>query len=316
MLRRNVLIFQMGGLGDFILTWPLAVALGRIYPQSRIIYVTHKQKGDLARRVLRLEATDAEAGWHGLFADRGTLPPTTQSLLESAHAIYTFLPVTPTWHQNVERLNLLARRVEIDTHLVAGFTGHLTDRMLECLRNYPPERAALQQMLRSIADRGIGFKPTGGDDIVIHPGAGSLTKRWSLDRYVQLAAQINKPVRFVMGEVEREKFSAEDRQKLASAGTVRECNTALDLLNEISTAAAFIGNDSGPSHLAGIIGVPTIALFGPTDPVNWKPLGPRVQDLRHQPIANLSVSDVQKAIETMLVAAPVKTVKNENADED
>ncbi|HWP39838.1 MAG TPA: hypothetical protein VNL70_02845, partial [Tepidisphaeraceae bacterium] len=63
MLRRNVLIFHQAALGDFVVTWPIAMALSRIWPQSRIIYVTHGQKGALAERVLRVERADAEAGW-------------------------------------------------------------------------------------------------------------------------------------------------------------------------------------------------------------------------------------------------------------
>ena len=73
MLRRNVLIFHAGALGDFVLTWPFAVALGRIFPQSRIVYVTAGQKGKLAERALRLESADAEAGWHALHGG-GELP--------------------------------------------------------------------------------------------------------------------------------------------------------------------------------------------------------------------------------------------------
>jgi ADP-heptose:LPS heptosyltransferase len=41
-------------------------------------------------------------------------------------------------------------------------------------------------------------------------------------------------------------------------------------------AALFLGNDSGLTHLAAGVGAPTIALFGPTDPIVWAPLGPRV----------------------------------------
>ena len=68
MLRRNVLIFHSGALGDFILTWPLALALGRLFPQSRVFYVTARQKGLLAERVLRVESVDVETGWHHLFS--------------------------------------------------------------------------------------------------------------------------------------------------------------------------------------------------------------------------------------------------------
>ena len=43
-------------LGDFIITWPLAMSLSRLYPQSRILYITHGQKGELAEAVLRVES--------------------------------------------------------------------------------------------------------------------------------------------------------------------------------------------------------------------------------------------------------------------
>jgi hypothetical protein len=67
--RRNVLIFHSGALGDFILTWPLAVTLGRLLPQSRIFYVTHGEKGKLAEKVLGVESVDLESGWHHLFTE-------------------------------------------------------------------------------------------------------------------------------------------------------------------------------------------------------------------------------------------------------
>jgi heptosyltransferase-3 len=299
MLRRNVLIFQTGGLGDFVLTWPFAVGMARIYPQSRIIYVTHQQRGELARRVLRLESTDIETGWHGLFAEDGKLPAAAQRSIETSHTICTFLPVTPTWHLNLERINPLARRIEIDTRIAPDFFGHLTDKIVADLETHPPEKSALQQMLRSITDRGIGFKPTGGVDVVIHPGSGSPKKCWPLDRYLALAGklkQAGRSVRLITGEVEREKWSAADRQKLKATGSARDCDSCLDLLDEIKTAGWFIGNDSGPAHLAGMIGIPTVALFGPTNPSQWKPLGPQVKVLQHQPLADLSVEVVFNAL--------------------
>ena len=82
-----------------------------------------------------------------------------------------------------------------------------------------------------------------------------------------------------------------------SAGELKSCATYLDLLNEISTAAMFIGNDSGPGHLAGIIGVPTVVLFGPTDPAQWRPLGPRGNVLSAPIIEDLQVDDVVKLVE-------------------
>src|SRR5215212_3683324 len=89
--RRNILIFHLGALGDFVLTWPLALGLARLYPQSRIIYVTHSQKGKLAEKVLRIESTDIEAGWHHLFGTPSELPAGQRKMLEGAHSVFSFI---------------------------------------------------------------------------------------------------------------------------------------------------------------------------------------------------------------------------------
>src|SRR4029078_8229445 len=90
MLRRNVLIFPQAALGDFIVTWPLAMALSRIMPQSRVIYVTHSQKGKLAERVLHVESADAEGGWHTLLTDSPELPERSAKLLDGAQVVLSF----------------------------------------------------------------------------------------------------------------------------------------------------------------------------------------------------------------------------------
>ncbi len=48
----------------------------------------------------------------------------------------------------------------------------------------------------------------------------------------------------------------------------------------LARAGVFLGNDAGVSHLAAAVGAPTLALFGPTDPALWAPVGPRVKTLR------------------------------------
>ncbi|HEX4124552.1 MAG TPA: glycosyltransferase family 9 protein, partial [Tepidisphaeraceae bacterium] len=50
----------------------------------------------------------------------------------------------------------------------------------------------------------------------------------------------------------------------------------VELGEVIRSAGVFIGNDSGPGHVAGILGVPTVSIFGPGNTTGWRPLGPRV----------------------------------------
>ncbi|HAX44810.1 MAG TPA: hypothetical protein DCY80_19905, partial [Solibacterales bacterium] len=60
-----------------------------------------------------------------------------------------------------------------------------------------------------------------------------------------------------------------------------------ELIPYLATARAYLGNDSGPTHVAAALGLPTLALFGPTNPKVWAPRGRRVRvmDLRSSPRA-------------------------------
>src|SRR4051812_35885880 len=89
--RRNCLVLHSGALGDFVLSWPLVMALGRIHPQSRIIVVTAAGKGQLAEAALRVESADIEMGWHSLFAARAEVPETVARMLGAAHGVYSFV---------------------------------------------------------------------------------------------------------------------------------------------------------------------------------------------------------------------------------
>jgi len=71
---------------------------------------------------------------------------------------------------------------------------------------------------------------------------------------------------------------------LLTEGAVTEDRLARDwslvqIAGLLSLAAVTVGNDSGPTHLAAAVGCPTVAVFGPTDPVVWAPVGSRVSIL-------------------------------------
>ncbi len=85
MLRRNVLILHSAALGDFVLSWPLIMALARLNPQSRIIVVAQHSKGALAEIALHVEHADVEAGWHAIHAVDGAPSEGVTRLLTSAH---------------------------------------------------------------------------------------------------------------------------------------------------------------------------------------------------------------------------------------
>ena len=81
--------------------------------------------------------------------------------------------------------------------------------------------------------------------------------------------------KLIAGEVEAEKLTRSERNTLERAGC-RFLTTLDELADELMAACAYIGFDSGPTHLAAQLGLPTFAMFGPTDPAIWGPIGPRV----------------------------------------
>ena len=102
---------------------------------------------------------------------------------------------------------------------------------------------------------------------VIHPCASTLEKTWPADRFIETASYVEKsfelePV-FISGP--GEDLSPFRRWRTLSAAPLAEIKSL------ISGASLFIGNDSGPAHMAAAFGIPSVVIFGASDPVTWAP---------------------------------------------
>ena len=128
--------------------------------------------------------------------------------------------------------------------------------------------------------------------VAVHPGSGSPTKNWPIDRFAAVARRLaaGQPWLLVLGPAEAQMPDLEG-SVVARSWPVRTLGAAL------SRAGLFLGNDSGASHLAAASGAPTLALFGPTDPALWAPVGPSVATLRapRGVLAALTLEEVEDA---------------------
>jgi len=118
--------------------------------------------------------------------------------------------------------------------------------------------------------------------IIIHPGSGSRKKCWPISNFVKVASSIDasgKQPEFILGPAEYDLYEILLQSKRLNA-KVHKIETLTELAGLLKTGGGFIGNDSGVSHLAAFIGLPTVTVFGPSDPKTWKPVGRAVKVVR------------------------------------
>jgi len=137
-----------------------------------------------------------------------------------------------------------------------------------------------------------------GEFCLVFPGSGSVTKNWPLDRFLKLANHLSSLVKplAILGPAESAmEASFPERQVIVLRGLDLEVVAAL-----AHHARAFVGNDSGVSHLAAATGARGVVIFGPTDPIRWRPLG-EVTVLRREPLDALAVGEVLQALRARVV---------------
>jgi heptosyltransferase-3 len=124
----------------------------------------------------------------------------------------------------------------------------------------------------------VGLNPD-AKTVVIQPGSGGKYKCWHLDNYCKIASDLadnNYQPLFLLGPAEQERFSQSEKDRLCNVGKMIFSLNIKQVMQLLSTSHGYIGNDSGVTHLAGAMGVKTLAIFGPTSPDVYKPVGPKV----------------------------------------
>jgi ADP-heptose:LPS heptosyltransferase len=114
--------------------------------------------------------------------------------------------------------------------------------------------------------------------LAVHPGSGSPDKTWPAARFASLLDALGAE-RFLIVEGPADAEAAAALRARGGATTARGLPARV-LGAALARAAAYVGNDSGVTHLAAACGAPTVALYGPTDPGVWAPVGGRVAIVR------------------------------------
>ncbi len=163
----------------------------------------------------------------------------------------------------------------------AAHGSHAADFYLEQARSVAPCASDGIPRIACHAIRG-GFA-------AIHPFAGSPRKRWPLECFEELARRLQRhmPVEWCAGP----------QDALPGA---RRFEDLYDLACWLASARIYIGNDSGPTHLAAAVGTPVVALFGPSDPAVWAPRSPRVAIASAPALDSITVDQVESLVVRVL----------------
>jgi len=118
--------------------------------------------------------------------------------------------------------------------------------------------------------------------VYLHPGAGKPKNRWPSERFATVASGLlarGRDVQLIEGPQDAGTSAAVCAALGRSLPVVRG-ETIPQLAARFARAALYVGNDTGPLHLAGAVGAPTVGIYGWTDPIEWAPVGKCVRSVR------------------------------------
>jgi len=300
---QRALIVQPGAIGDCILTLPLAaymkdaLDLGGIDILGHTEYIGFFPGRSCVHSVRSIDSMDI----HRLFAKTNTFELKDRDPLISAFGDYAWIATflgepNSNFEQNLIFTANCSHSAEVITLSIKppkGFSEHLADFYIRQFiaqsgHSLHSWRFQTGDCLIKATETDIYtgkelLRETGLDSgeklVVIQPGSGGAKKCWHLENFLAVAGELDSrgvEIVFLLGPAEMDRFSD---AKIKKIGSVGRCLTDLSLtqvLGLLSCADGFIGNDSGITHLAAGLGVRTYSIFGPTDPVVYKSIGPAV----------------------------------------
>lgn len=289
----KILFVRTGGLGDTILTLPVVHRIKKINPGVELHVLGNETMLSIARLTGAFNGFRLfdESGFAGLFSG---LEPSDfiRSYFSVFDEVYFF---TAAKKENIihKVIESGARKCNVlDPRPPKKWRRHIVEHLMTIIDE--KENNSYDSGYYGINISGNSNRDRKG--IVIHPGSGGLSKKWPIDRYLRVAERLITHVTFILGPAEVENGMENDIPE--NRFTIVCPENISELCSLISCASLYIGNDSGVSHLAALCGIPSFVLFGPTNPVVWRPLGRNVTIIssKNETMNEISPDDVIKQI--------------------
>lgn len=310
----HTLILRPGAIGDSLLTFPVIQRLREQDTQPLVTLVGNAAVLPLARAFGLAEEVDNydSRRWSELFSTDGVRAPELRDLLRHIDRAICWLSDP----DGIVKQNLLAAGVKTvmvcsshapqekrHLHRVVYMAETVGLPPIDVTAPFdPPERITPYKAGSHIDHPFPAYDPA---PIAIHPGSAGTRKCWPMSNFLALIDRLcsrGQPVLLLAGPADHEQLSI-----LLDALTPRYRKNLLQTLvdaplleiaKHLLQCQCYIGNDSGITHLAAMLSLPTIAIFGPSDPANWRPLGPKVKIVRQQSLEQIAVDTVMEVLET------------------
>ena len=282
----NILIVRLGALGDIIHAVPAAAALRNAFPDARIDWLVdakHRAMIDLVSVVDRAVVLErpSMAGWidvtrrmrsagYNVAIDfQGLMKSAVLARVSGAPRVIGF----SIWHLREKTARPFYSETGRPANGPAAASEHVIHKNLSLLSAVGVKDVQVRFPLADVESRALTEVRTalGGERpfVLINPGAAWPNKRWPPERFGEIAAFLQDirglPSLVLWGPGE-EGLAGAVVETSGGAARVAPPTTLADLLALCRAASLMVSGDTGPLHMAGAAGTPTVSLFGPTDP--------------------------------------------------
>ncbi len=308
MNRTIIIIIHPGALGDVLLAVPAIKQLSVRFSQHTIVLIARAPVSRLLAecRVIDEWISIESTICTGLFASFSCHSIELRSYLARCDAAVAWIDDTGGSLAKVFH-EFGIPQVHIQSPFSSALRGaHQRDRFLETVRQFStnvPEQDGLQIPEHLLEAGNMCLKERGLSQdnslILVHPGSGSVHKCLRAEKLVGIVQELQQrgmaPV-LLEGPADHDTVEVVLQRLRKQPPVLRDLDLSL-LAGVLAQTELYLGHDSGLTHLAALLGVRTIAVFGPTDHLRWAPQGDRVTVLRGAPCVCLSWDAVKQCRE-------------------
>ena len=295
---QSMLVIHQGALGDFILALPVLATLRKTFPGARSVIMGYPRILQLVEQRFYAEEICSidQKGMATFFVRQGSLDRTLSHFFSAFDLIVVFgKDGEGILIGNLKRVSQ-GEVLHINPFPKWDEGIHLTDHLLNQLTQYGiPVLETKPNLFLKEEDRAWGkdfWNKRGmsteerSKTIVIHPGSGSKKKVYALQQFLNLfqylQAHLHGTFLVILGPAEGPEVQTIFEETEGPLPVFAKGLSLLQLASVMEGCRLFVGNDSGISHMAAALGLPTLTIFGPTDHRVWSPRGKEVMVVRRE----------------------------------